>query len=300
MLRHRIIPKQASLINLNPKITGLKEEYLKIPMETQEWRHPKSLPRRAMLNNFGAAGSNAALLLEESTDFQAFGKDESSRSAYVFCLSAKTQEALLESINRHQDFLSEVSDVSLADICYTATARRRLYEYRIAEPFSSMDELRIGLRRFDTSKIVRTNVRGIVIFIFSGQGSMYPGMGKELMQTSAMFREHVLQCDNIVQSIGCPTILNSFDDRMTTEINDIDEIIASQCACVALEYGLGMLLMSWGIIPSYTLGHSLGEFAALTISVCISSELSTSSRIPYRMIRRFARPKNDSFLFCYS
>lgn len=293
MLRNGLILKQAGLTKLNPKITGLEEGHLKIPTENQAWRHSKSLPRRAVLNNFGAAGSNAALLLEELKDVQGVDRDKIPRSAYVFCLSAKTQDALLKSIKEHQDFLSQKKNVSLVDICYTATARRRVYEYRITAPFSSIDELRTELGQCDTSKIVRTSVGGVVIFVFSGQGSMYAGMGKELMQTSDLFKEHVMHCDNIVQSMGCPSMLNLFDDQVTTQLDNVDEIIASQCACVALEYGLGMLLMSWNIIPSYTIGHSLGEFAALTISVCISSMLSSQIRITICVTKHVSRAKSD-------
>ena len=270
MLRNGSMPKQASLTNLNPKITELEEGRLKIPKENQPWPASKCLPRRAMLNNFGAAGSNAALLLEEHKDIQSGEQDNNSRSTYLFCISAKTQDALYESIKEHQDFLGRESNPRLQDICYTATARRRLYEYRIATPCSSTDELRAKLDQFDASKIVQANVRGVVIFVFSGQGSMYAGMGKELMQTSDLFKEHVMRCENIVRGVGCPSILGHFDDNVTTPMGEMDEIIASQCACVALEYGLGMLLMSWNIIPSYTMGHSLGEFAALTISGALS------------------------------
>ena len=270
MLRHDIMPKQASLTYLNPRITELQEGHLKIPQENQPWPATKYIPRRAMLNNFGAAGSNAALLLEEYQETQSVERDNISRSAYPFCISAKTQDALNECIKAHQKLFSRNEDLRLEDICYTATARRPLYDRRVAAPCSSIDELRAKLNQLDVAKVAQTKVRETVIFIFSGQGSMYAGMGKELMHTSALFKEKILLCDNIVQSIRCPGILGYFDVNVTAPLDDLEDVIASQCACVALEYSLGMLLMSWNIIPSYTLGHSLGEFAALTISGVLS------------------------------
>ena len=266
MLRHGLIPRQASLTNLNPKITELEQGHLKIPTKNQPWLATKHLPRRAMLNNFGAAGSNAALLLEEHKVIQSEERKNESRSAYPFCISARSRAALDKSIKNHQDFLSREDNLRLEDVCYSSTARRPRYEYSIAIPCSSIAELRAKLGNFDASKIMQANVRGKPIFVFSGQGSVYAGMGKELLQTSEVFKEHVLRCNNIVQSEGYPNIMTHFDDKATTPTDDTDEIIASQCACVALEYALGMLLMSWNIIPSYAMGHSLGEFAALTIS----------------------------------
>lgn len=288
MLRHGIVPKQASLTTLNPKITGLEGGHLRIPVEAHTWRRSKHRPRRAMLNNFGAAGSNAALILEEPTEVQKIDTQKDTRSSYVFCISAKTQESLLESITEHQEFLDKASNVSLADIAYTATARRRLYEYRFATAVSSIDELKTRLNRFSVTDIAQTNVRGVVVFVFSGQGSIHAGMGKELMQTSTFFREHVILCDTIVRSLGYPSILTHFDDTLATNPDDLDDVIASQCACVALEYGLGMLLMSWNVIPSYTMGHSLGEYAALTISVSLLTSYKSYTTL------LFAIPKSVS------
>ena len=68
-------------------------------------------------------------------------------------------------------------------------------------------------------------------------------MGNEFMQTAPVFKDHVLQCDIVVKSIGCPRILSLLDDRVKIQVEDVDEVIGSQCACVALEYWLGTLLM---------------------------------------------------------
>lgn len=299
MLRHGIIPKQAGLKILNPKITELEQACLKIPKENQLWPATKYLPRRAMLNNFGAAGSNAALLLEEYRNIQSDERTNKSYSAYPFFISAKSPNALHDSIQEHQHFLGRESTLRLEDVCYTATARRRLYEYQIATPCSSIDELRAKLGQFDASNVVRSNVRGIIIFVFSGQGSVYAGMGKELVQTSVLFKEHVMRCDNIVRSVGCPSILKHFDDNVTTPLSDAEDIIASQCACVALEYALGMLLMSWNIIPSYTMGHSLGEFAALTISGVLT--IQDSMRIAAsraKLMTTHCTPKASGMTVC--
>ena len=240
-----------------------------------------------MLNKFGAAGSNAALILEEPLETQKDITQKDLRSSYVFSVSAKTQSSLFETVTEHQEFLAKASNDSLADVAYTATARRQLYEYRFTTPIASIDKLRTRLSPFYAADIAQINVRRVVIFVFSGQGSTYVGMEKELMQTSSAFRDHVILCETIVRSMGYPSILTRFDDTVGTDADDSGDIIASQCACVALEYALGMLLMSWNVLPTYTIDHSLGEYAALTISVSLptfKSHLATCSWIHHQRV----------------
>jgi acyl transferase domain-containing protein len=71
-----------------------------------------------------------------------------------------------------------------------------------------------------------------------------------------------------VTSMGYPSFLGYFckkEDKM--EAPDANhQVITSQCACIAMEYALAKLLISWNITPSYVAGHSLGEYAALCIA----------------------------------
>lgn len=131
ILREKTIPIQAGLKNINPVFGDLPACGLVIPRQTTSWDHSKATPRRAVLNNFGAAGSNASLLLEEWVDSpdaqvrRSKQDDTRGRSAYVFALSAKSERALKSAVSRFADFLSKTTRLpSLEDICYTTTARR--------------------------------------------------------------------------------------------------------------------------------------------------------------------------------
>lgn len=250
MFRNREILQQASLTELNPRLTGLKDAGMIIPTENRFWQHSKLQPRRALLNNFGAAGSNAALMLEETTETP---KNEDDRSSYVFNLSAKNQDALQVSVQQLQEFLSQ-SFSRLSDICYTASARRQVYEYRVSIPVSSIHDLQTKLGKVNVTAIPPSKASTGMVFIFSGQGSLYSGMGHELMNTSLFFKEQILHCDSIVRGLGFPSFL-SYLHKNTEATAVHDEIIISQCACVALEYSLAKLLMSWNIVPDYVGGH---------------------------------------------
>lgn len=250
MLRKKELLKQANFTSLNPRLTGLENAGLVIPTENRSWQHSNLQPRRALLNNFGAAGSNAALILEERTETPRSGDN---RASYVFNLSAKSQDTLQASIQQIREFLSQ-SLSRLSDICYTASARRQVYEYRVSVPVSSINDLQTKLGKINVKTIEPSELSKGMVFVFSGQGSLYSGMGYELMNTSFFFKNQILRCDAIVQGLGFPSFL-SFLDKNTKSISVHDEIVMSQCACVALEYSLAKLFMSWNVVPDYVSGH---------------------------------------------
>jgi len=258
MLREKTIPMQVGFKEVNPCFSELESSGFIIPRHTSTWNHSKKTPRRAMLNNFGAAGSNTSLLLEEWANPRNSPHEHLERSAYVFTLSAKSKLALETSVHRHLNFLKESEhQSSLKDICYTATARRQIHDYRVSLVCSSIDELRTKL---DRSKVSNSSpVSGIssTIFVFSGQGSVYQGMGEELMHTYPAFKEIVMTCEKFILEMGFPSIIGILQNsrsRVTT-LDDSEQIIASQCACFVLEYALARMFMSWGVIPRYVMGH---------------------------------------------
>jgi acyl transferase domain-containing protein len=269
MLKKKKVPMQTGFSTLNPKLVGLEGSGIIIPRETVEWRHASNAPRRAMLNNFGAAGSNTALLLEEVSTTSEPTKG-SRRSAYVFNISAKSRNALEQLIQQYQLLLNHNggAHLSLQDISYTATARRQEYYYRISVSCTSVEDLLSKLKSVNVSSLVPTRNSQSLVFIFSGQGSTYKGMGEELMNTCSLFRDIIGEANEVVTSMGYPSFLEHFRKKQDNmEAPDVNyQVITSQCACVAMEYALAKVLISWNITPSYVAGHSLGEYAALCIA----------------------------------
>lgn len=258
MLHKRKIPVQAGLNQINPRLDSFQSCGLTIPRETMDWNHSQSAPRRALLNNFGAAGSNASLVLEEWVKPPVSEPKQDARSAHVFLLSAKSELALQIAVQQHIRFLENPElKASITDLCYTATARRQIYDFRIALPCTSVDDLRSGLETHREIGFHSAQSTSAIVFVFSGQGGVYHGMGEELMHTAPLFRELIMNCEHVLQSLGFPSILNHFrkDHIGKDTVSGSEEIIAAQCACVALEYALAKLLMSWNIMPKIIMGH---------------------------------------------
>ena len=257
MFQKKQIAAQASFAMLNPLLAGIEEAGILIPRETRTWGHSASRPRRALLNNFGAAGSNVALLLEEARRPAADIEEKDGRSAFIFNISTKNKQALETSLRQHQDLLSNTQEhLNLKDVCYTVSARRQVYSHRLSIVCSSIQDLRSKLEKADIKSIKPAKAAKSRIFIFSGQGATHHGMGSELMKTAPLFRKIILECNDIVQKLGLPSMLDYFERPEIPSSLDIEDNIAvSQCACVSLEYALAKLLLSWNIKADYAVGH---------------------------------------------
>jgi iterative type I PKS product template protein len=281
MLQHKRIPRQISLRTLNPLIAPLEEDGVVIDRVDAEWAPSHvGMPHVALLNNFGAAGSNTAVLLEEYVKPQAHPVLDD--MSFMFGLSAKTAVTLEELRTKYIDWLRspESVDLPLADIAYTATARRQIYSCRLAVSASTRAEL---LEKLESAAVVQVHHPSTppaqAIFVFSGQGSQYLGMGRRLYDDFPLFRRCIDECQRVLISSGFPHGVLPII-RGTGGLTITEEFEAYQVTIFALEYGLAQLWISWGVVPNAVVGHryallhpvchdlipsvfSLGEYAAL-------------------------------------
>ncbi|KAG0708446.1 putative polyketide synthase [Suillus ampliporus] len=269
MFQHDTIPAQISLKTLNPRIAPLAHDNTIIDTLPSPWVRGSS-PRVALLNNFGASGSNGALIVEE---YPKQMKASASATSYVFGISAKSREVLENLRLCYIQWLRDARNrlIPLSDIAYTVTARRQLYPFRISIDAGSKEQLVQALGSAEMSHSEQNF--GQVIFVFSGQGSYYRGMGKLLYSTSPVFQRCVDRCHRYLASKGFVGILSSIiGDATDSGLNEMEEFEASQTATLALEFSLATLWMHWGLKPSTVIGHSLGEYAALVIADVLSLE----------------------------
>ncbi|KAG6810939.1 Type I Iterative PKS [Tricholoma furcatifolium] len=270
MFQHRTIPPQISLKTLNPLISPLHVDHTVIDTVSVPWVPAVGGPTRlAMLNNFGASGSNSAVLLEEYRDRRPDVALHSQGMHLVFGLSAKDNLALERLRSKYLEFLEGCENHSLADIAYSMTARRQIYDHRLATSANNLEDLREKLRR---ARPIHTNPKELCIaFVFSGQGAQYLGMGRSLYQSSQLFHSHIDKCHAILIKGGFPGVLAIIaNDSDESGLGRFEEIEAYHASIFALQYALAQLWIFWGISPSAVAGHSLGEYAALTVAGVIS------------------------------
>lgn len=273
MLKHKRIPPQALLKELNPAIQDLAADGTVISTEPMDWTPRRGKRRTALLNNFGAAGSNAALLLQEHEDTREQSPALGGAVTHVFGCSARNPELLQQ---LRESLLSYLSDhrhkLSIADVCYTSTARKSLQSCRLSITASSIQGLITSLKDAQILEVPDTSRP--TVFLFSGQGSQYMGMGSRLMDLSPKFNATVRRCHQILLEWGLPSCLDVIepDKDKTHQAQDPMILQALQTGVFVLEVALAQLLMDVGIRPLIVSGHSLGEYAALVVAGVLDLE----------------------------
>ena len=176
---------------------------------------------------------------------------------HILALSARTREALDDTIARFRTNL-ERNPSQAADIAYTANAGRTHFHHRLAITGRDMLEMREKLAAGTFVKGEERQVCGKVAFLFTGQGSQWPGMCRELYDTQAVFREALDDCAGRLR-LEKPLL----DVVYGRDSALLDQTAYTQPALFSIEWALAQLWKSWGIEPDVVLGHSVGEYAAL-------------------------------------
>jgi iterative type I PKS product template protein len=225
-------------------------------------------PRRVFVNNFSAAGGNSGLLLEDGPA-QVRGAIDG-RSTHVISITAKSKSAMIKNTERLIEYIEQHPNASLGDISYTTTARRIQHNWRIAVTGFELNQVK-GLLKAKLTEAVTPipSVPPNVAFAFTGQGSHYAALGKELLENSSLFRESILEFNNLALIHGLPSFMPLIDGSVV-DISSLSPVVV-QLGLLCFEMAMALLWSSWGITPSVVLGHSLGEYAALNIAGVLSA-----------------------------
>jgi acyl transferase domain-containing protein len=275
-LQHQEIPPHLHLKQLNPYIS-LQGTTLCIPTERQPWTIGQDR-RLVGVSAFGFGGTNCHMILEEAPVTANVASDIE-RPLHILTLSAKNEEALGEAAQNYADFVTSHPQASLFDICFTANTGRSHFDHRLAVIAESKGQLQEVLRTFvtdkQTSKLasykVNSRKRPKLVFLFTGQGSQYIGMGRELYETQPTFRQAIDRCDEILRPYLQESLLKVlYSEPGTTSL--LDETAYTQPALFALEYALVQLWKFWGVEPTAVMGHSVGEYVAACVAGVFSLE----------------------------
>ncbi len=292
-LQNEMLPKSLHFENPSPHIPW-DSLPVKVVDEATPWR-TNGRPRRAGVSSFGFTGTNAHVLIEEAparpviADDDTAGPetdnveapqagDQEQPSTNVLALSARSPEALVALAQRYQAWLDVHPDADLADVCLTAGTGRSHFEHRAALVVDSIDDARIGLADLAENRTRPGVVRGehvhhpTTAWLFTGQGSQYPGMARELFDTEPVFAETVTRCAEAVKDILPRPLLEVIFASGADAANNLRDTSFAQPALFAVEMGLARLWQSWGIEPDVVLGHSVGQYAAACVAGVFSLE----------------------------
>ncbi|KAF6220093.1 hypothetical protein HO133_003224 [Letharia lupina] len=222
--------------------------------------------RLIFVNNFSAAGGNTAMLLEDAPARPALKDD--GRGDHVITVSAKSKSALRANTKNLVHFIKHNPYTRLPDLSYTTTARRIQHNYRIAFACDSLSKAsEILASKLDDAVEPVSSVSPTIAFAYTGQGSHYTALGKQLYDISKHFRSDIESFDNITQNLGFPSFLSLLSGDIDAQ--DLSPLIV-QVGLSCIQMALTRLWASWGVKPDVVIGHSLGEYAALNAAGVLS------------------------------
>ncbi len=263
-LEHEAIPACANFETPNPDLDFATSPFT-VNTTLKPWARSATAIRRAGVSSFGVGGTNAHLILEEAPQ-PASGP--SRRAWHVLPLSARSDAVLPAVADRLRSHLERPKGAPFADTVYTAQVGRRAFEHRriviAADAAGAAAALGGGDGPRSVSRKLPQNPAKIA-FMFTGQGSQYPGMGVELYRDEPVFAAAVDRCLSLV----APSIANDLRDlvfapgtRSAEDATRLQRTETAQVALFVMHYALAELLEAWGVRPDLMIGHSIGDYAA--------------------------------------
>jgi acyl transferase domain-containing protein len=244
-------------------------------IETRLTPWPQSqVPRRAGVSSFGVGGTNVHLVLEEAP---AIPQPAAAADAvHILPLSAKTPAALEAQARAMAEHLQDYPQTALSDIAFTLAEGRTAREERGAVVAATSAEACEKLGSFAKQAIRGTVGKSEpVVFMFPGQGSQYPAMGRSLYRSQPVFSQWIDRGAEILQvSLGTDIRKVLYDDASVNSDGDhpIRSTIFAQPALFLTQFGLAQLWSSLDVRPDAMIGHSVGELVAATLAGVMSFE----------------------------
>ncbi|KAL9943253.1 Type I Iterative Polyketide synthase (PKS) [Verticillium nonalfalfae] len=270
MLQKNAIPPHVGIkkdINKTfPK--DLAERNVNIAFHMTPLKRHDGRPRRIFINNFSAAGGNTGLLLEDGPSQTPTQADP--RSAQVITITAKSKTAMIKNAEQLVTWMEKNPETPLADVAYTTTARRMQHYWRLNVAASTLSEAMSAIKeRLTQSFVPISTEQPKVAFLFTGQGSHYAGLGKDLYAHYAVFRDSIDEFNHIAEVHGFPSFVPLIDGS-EPDVSNLSPVVVQLGLC-CFEMALARLWSAWGIRPAVVLGHSLGEYAALNVAGVLSA-----------------------------
>ncbi|MEV6609151.1 type I polyketide synthase [Kutzneria sp. NPDC051319] len=269
-LQHGMIPPTLNFQGWNPQIHPEDTRFF-VPTEVTPWP-VHDAPRLAGVSSFGVGGTNSHVLVEQAPSRVSSGRTsrrtpETGRPTMI-PMSATSFEVLGTAASRLAEWLRD-HDVSLTDVAHTLASRRSHNLARLAVTARSVDELATCLEGFAegepqpqvTCTTAKTAAAKGSVWVFSGQGSQWHGMGRRLLAEEPEFAAAIAEIEPLVLAeAGFSVTEVMCAPEMSTEIDKI------QPTLFAMQVGLARLWRANGVEPAAVIGHSMGETAAAVVA----------------------------------
>ena len=283
------IPPNLNFAQWNPAIDH-KPTRLFVPTELSPWPAEEG-PRRAAISSFGIGGTNAHVVIEQGPEPVPVSDAESASPVTTLTISGKTEQRIASWATALADWMAgRGAEVPLADIAHTVNLYRSRHNKIATVSARDRNEVVAGLRALaagrPTPGVVAAHdvPRGKgTVFLYSGQGSQWAGMGRQLLADEPAFAAAVAELEpDFVAQVGFSLRDVLLSGEPVVGIERIQPVL------VGMQLALTALWRSYGVEPDAVIGHSMGEVTAAVVSGALSPAdglkvIATRSRLMSRL-----------------
>ncbi|MEU5209574.1 type I polyketide synthase [Streptomyces sp. NPDC020742] len=275
-LQRGAIPANLHFQRWNPAIRAEDTRFF-VPTELTSW--PLATPARlAAVSSFGFSGTNVHVVLEQAPQAPAPRRAERAgvgAAPDVFLVGAGSPDVLPAAAGQLADWVDrgEGANVPLRDLAHTLALRRCAGRGRLGLVASGRRELIGALRAFAEGQqhpavavgAVGAAVQRQPVWVFSGHGSQWPGMGRGLLRTEPAFLDALTEADELIRAQSEVAVLDLLrGGRPVQGCGTVQPVL------FALQIALAATWRSYGIEPAAVIGHSMGEVAAAVVAGALS------------------------------
>jgi acyl transferase domain-containing protein/SAM-dependent methyltransferase/acyl carrier protein len=260
------IPPQASFNTLSPLLRAAPQDGIEISEAFKPWRHE---PRAALINNYGASGSNACLVVTAGPKSQTLHKADNVISKgikYPFWFCANDEKSLKAYTQKCITLLSSNQALSVSEMSYLVSRQvNRTLTQSLQFACSSQNELHDKLGSFIKGDVrpIRKSSEGKrpVVLCFGGQTAKYVGLDRNLYNEIDILRHHLDVCDTACRNLGLESLYPGIFEKTT-----ISNVVRLQTMLFAAQYSFAKAWLDCGLQITAMVGFSFGELVALAIS----------------------------------
>jgi len=265
-LQNRTLVPTLHFKNLNPHIE-VEKSSIEIVTKVTPWGNANEA-LHAGVSSFGFSGTNVHLIVSDYTPIQSEPlPNDVVKLPTSFLLKISAQS--IESANTQKENFRKIlqtSICSLTDFVYSVNTFKSDFKFKKYLLVKSKEQAisKLETMAFNEADEYKIN-QPRVAFLFTGQGSQYPQMAKELYVSQPAYKNAFDECAKLFQkSLGIDLTQLVYGENSNAEA--LQETIHTQPVLFAVEYALANMWLQWGVRPSLVLGHSVGEIVAACIA----------------------------------
>ncbi|MGB1224043.1 MAG: type I polyketide synthase, partial [Mycobacterium sp.] len=270
-LQHNKIPANLGYHNPNPHIP-FDNLRLKVIAEQTDWA-PAGRPRRAGISSFGFGGTNAHVVIEQAPVTAPTPEDPIEPAVTTLVVSAKTTDRIASQASMLADWMRGTgAQNSLSEVAHTLNHHRTQHAKfatiaarDTAQAIAGLQALAQGQTAPGVVPAATTNPPPGTVFVYSGQGSQWPGMAQRLLADESAFVAALADIEPVfIEQVGFSL------HNIIANGEPISGDAQVQPVLMGLQLALTELWRSYGVHPDAVIGHSMGEVTAAVVAGALS------------------------------